>query len=226
MLLLIIILGDILMKKTLSALLLLTTFLSGTTMAGVIYSDSAAFNATLGTTIVDDYESSAYAFLQNDATMTNVLGETAYKATGHVNKNYVWLSQGNHLFCAGCNGSFLLNFASTSVSGANGVYGIGFDYRNSGNPLYNAFVTYGDGSTENFQLASVWNPNLKFWGITSDLEINSIHFGLANGGIAKQGSFSIDNLTIGNKASSVPEPSSILLLTLGLLGLSARRRKQ
>lgn len=215
------------MKRTFSTALSLAAFLfSSTTLAGVIYSDSAAFNATLGSIVVDNYENSGYAFVQNDAAMTNVLGETTYKATGHPNTNYVWLSSGNHMFCAGCNGSFRLDFSSTSVSDANGVYGVGFDYFNTTNPLYNAFVTYGDGSTENFQLASAWNPNLKFWGITSDLEINSIHFGLANGGPTKQGSFAIDNLTIGNKASSVPEPASILLLGLGLLGLSAARRKQ
>lgn len=201
--------------------------LSASSFASVIYSDSTSFNAALGTTVVDDYENDSYSFWQNNATMTNVLGETSYSTTGFLNHNLVWESTGgNHMFCAGCNGSFLLDFTSTSVSGANGVFGVGFDFFNAGNPSYFALVTYGDNSTEDFTLPNAFNPNLQFWGITSSLEISSIHFGLANGGTTQVGSFGMDNLTIGNPGTNVPEPTSVLLFGLGLLGLCAARRRK
>jgi hypothetical protein len=201
--------------------------LSASSFASVIYSDSTSFNAVLGTTVVDDYENNSYTFVQNNAAMTNVLGETSYTSTGFGNHNIVAIvGSTNHLYCAGCNGSFLLDFTSTSVSGANGVFGVGFDFFNAGNPSYFAMVTYGDNSTEDLALPNAFSSGLQFWGITSALEISSIHFGLINGGITQNGSFGIDNLTIGNPGTNVPEPTSVLLFGLGLLGLCAARKRK
>lgn len=217
------------MKKTLLGLAALSALIFSTSsFAIVIYSDSTSFTAALDTTVVDNYENGAYNFIQNDSTMSSVLGETNYQTTGFSDLNIVFGTGigSNHMYCAGCNGSFLLDFTSTSVSGTSGVYGVGFDYFNTTEPLYNALVTFGNGSTENIALASAWNPATLFWGITSDLEISSIHFGLANGDSTQEGSFAIDNLIIGNKPTDVPEPANILLLGLGLLGLVAARKKQ
>jgi hypothetical protein len=201
--------------------------LSASSFASVIYSDSTSFNAVLGTTVVDDYENNSYTFVQNNAAMTNVLGETSYNSTGFGNHNIVAIvGSTNHLYCAGCNGSFLLDFTSTSVSGANGVFGVGFDFFNAGNPSYFAMVTYGDNSTEDIALPNAFSSGLQFWGITSALEISSIHFGLINGGTTQNGSFGIDNLTIGNPGTNVPEPTSVLLFGLGLLGLCAARKRK
>jgi hypothetical protein len=212
-------------KSTLfKSAILISFFLTAPVFASVLYNDSSIFNATLGTSAVDDYENSGYAFIQNDAQMTSVLSETSYTTTGFNNLNIVGGISSFHYYCAGCNGSFLLDFTSTSVSGANGVFGVGFNYFNIGSPLFDALVTYGNGSTEDIALASgFFNGN--FLGITSDLEIKSIHFGLANGGTTQLGSFGLDNLTIGN-SRSVPEPSAFLLMGLGLIGLSASRRKK
>lgn len=201
--------------------------LSASTFASVLYTDWTSFNSALDSIVVDNYENGGYVFVQNDASMSNVLGETNYTTTGFSNNDIVWSNTpGNHMYCAGCNGSFLLDFTSTSVSGANGVYGVGFDYFNAGNPGYTALVTYGNGSTENFGFDTISNPNLKFWGITSDLEIASIHFGLVDGGTTQSGSFGLDNLTIGNNSTKVPEPAGMLLFGLGLLGLAAARKRQ
>jgi hypothetical protein len=213
------------MKKTLLGLAALSTLIFSTSsFAAVIYSDSTSFTTGLYTTVVDNYENAGYTFIQDNSSMSSVLGETDYQTTGFSDLNIVFGTGvgGNHMYCAGCNGSFLLDFTSTSVSGANGVYGVGFDYFNTTEPLYNAFVTYGDGSTENFALASAWGSALQFWGITSNLGISSIHLGLTDGIDTQEGSFAIDNLTIGK----LPEPAGLLLLGLGLLGLVAARKRQ
>lgn len=208
------------MKKStlLKFAILVSVFLTAPVFASVIYNDSTIFNAMLGTSVIDDYENSAYGFLQNDATMTSIISETRYTATGFSNLNIV-NGETNHLYCAGCNGSFLLDFTSTSVSGANGVFGVGFNYYNYGAPLLDAFVTYGNETTEDIVLGLA---NFSFWGITSELEIKSIHFGL-NGAATIEGSFAIDNLTIGD-VRPVSEPGTLLLMGLGLIGLSISRR--
>ena len=187
------------MKKItlLTAAVLISCLLTTPVFANVIYNSSGIFNATLDTSVVDDYENAAYSFIQNNAQMSSVLSETRYTTTGFGNLNIVSDIGSNHYYCAGCNGSFLLDFTSTSVSGTNGVFGVGFNYINFGSPLFDAFVTYGNGSTEDIALARGGFAN-SFLGITSDLEIKSIHFGLVDGGATQQGSFAIDNLTIGN----------------------------
>ncbi len=90
---------------------------------------------------------------------------------------------------------------------------------------YHAFVTFGDGSTADYQLEYALVDLTTFFGITSDLLISSIHLGLANGELTGLGGFAIDNLTIGAQASSVPDSSSTLSLLMGvaLVGFVAQR---
>ena len=197
--------------------------------AVVFMNNRAGFEASLSSLITDDYENPGYVFNQNDAVMSGVIGETAYTATGFSNVNLVPSFAGGHYYCAGCNGSFLLDFTSTSIGNASGVDGIGFNFFNraGGGGPYHAFVTFGDNSTTNFALPAIAfsDPFTAFWGITSALSIQTIHLGLANGGTTQGGSFGLDNLTIG--ATQVPEPTTLTLFGLGLAGLGfARRRKK
>lgn len=198
--------------------------------ATVLYNDRTIFEGTLGTSIVDDYENPAYAFNNTNAEMSAVLGETTYETTGFDNWNLVTNITGDdHAYCAGCNGSFLLDFNSTSVSETGGVYGVGFDVHSAESVRGStAFVTFGDGTTENYTLADASDMDY-FWGITSELLISTIHFGLVDGGVNTSGTqrMSLDDLTIGNEAGSnaVPAPASLLLLGIGLLGLAASRKK-
>lgn len=219
------------MIKKYTTLLAISSFMMASTANAIILDDRTTFESSLGSMIVDDYENTGYVFNQNDAAMSAVLGETQYTSTGFINHNLVpdGPTAGNNYYCAGCNGSFLLDFTSTSVGGPNGVYGVGVDFFNqNSDDLYNAFITYGDGSTENILLDQTYfiGGSWLFFGVTSDLLISSIHFGLENGGATVMGSFGIDNLTIGSGTASVPAPGALALFSLGLIGIGLSRKKQ
>jgi hypothetical protein len=216
----------ILLMRCLLALSLLSSPV-GAYAATTIYTNRALFESQLAELIVDDYENPGYMSRQTDAVMSAVLNETKYTATGFINSNLVFTSfnlPGNRKYCAGCNGSFRLQFTETSISRSNGVDAVGFEYSNStstSGALYRTFVTYGDGSTAEFPLSSAAPTDIltQFFGINSDRQITSIHLGRRLGGSSQTGSFSIDNLTVGR----IPEPTSLAVLCLGSLCLLRRR---
>ncbi|HLP91288.1 MAG TPA: PEP-CTERM sorting domain-containing protein [Nostocaceae cyanobacterium] len=184
--------------------------------AATLFGDRTTFENNLSSIIVDDYSNPGYLVggnpassivIHNDAYMSSVVGETKYTATGFSNTNII-LKYLNNAYCAGCNGSFLLDFTETSIGTAAGVFGAGFDITDA--TQYFAHVTFGDNTTQDYSLA-----NKTFWGLTSDKSIKSVHVGLQNGGTTQNGYISIDKLTIG--ATSVPEPTTML----GILGMAA-----
>ena len=114
--------------------------------APTFYNSRATFLSQLGASVTDDYSNPGYVFNQNNAVMSAVLGETDYFSTGFPNVNIV----SGATYCAGCNGSFRLDFTSTTVGGANGVFGAGVDILlNAG---YFASIIYGDNTTDNIDL--------------------------------------------------------------------------
>jgi hypothetical protein len=226
------------MKKSIFfAFLLLLGFSTYTVNAATIFLDETALRSTLGETFIDDYESDAYQHVQNNNDMDNVFNQTKYIPTGHPDINIVgetfW---SDHYYCAGCNGSFLLDFTGTSLSTELGIYGIGINFfnvdridDNAGDPpvsipKYSAYVTFGNNLSENFLLPSGPWPDTHFWGITSDQGIKSIHFGFLDGRVTQDGDFGILDLTIGNQKAALPEPSAIILLCMGVVGILIRRR--
>lgn len=210
--------------------------------AAIIFSDRTAFEATLGTFIVDDYSNPGYAAgdiqdlptldRHSDANMSAILGETSYTSTSFASL-IAGQSTGDPAYCTGCNGSFLLDFTSTSVGSALGVFGVGLDVLVERQGVFGtiAFVTFGDGTTGNFAIPGLPTSTTdEFWGITSPLFIASIHFGLLDGGATTDNSvqrMALDNLTIGSQgAVDIPEPSNLalFLIALGGLGFMMRRR--
>ena len=225
-----------------SALTLVSLASAGVANA-VIFNNRGAFEATLGTSITDDYSSPGYFAgdrsdfgtfdIHSDANMSAVFGETRYSATGSPDFNLVTgQGSGNPYYCAGCNMSYLLDFTMTSIGTANGVFGVGLDVLIVEEEVFGttAFVTYGDGTTENFTIPG--GPPFTsdaFWGITDPRLISSIAFGLPDGGTNFEDlvqRMAHDNLTIGMQAQVLPEPSAILLFGLGLAGLGFAMRRR
>lgn len=221
-----------------SLLLAFAVLTAPASAAPTTYGSRTDLLGALGLTVTDDYSNPGYSSsssftVLSDAQMSAVLGETDYTSTGFVDTNIVF----SQTYCAGCNGSFRLSFTTTTVGGTDGVYGVGFDYNNvptfgeSAPAPYVAFVTFGDNSTAEYTLSTsdFFSSPLTpfFFGITAPELIRSIHLGLAGGGATQIGGFALDNLVIGSVANAVPEPSTLMLLALGLLAmLGARRRSR
>jgi MYXO-CTERM domain-containing protein len=155
------------------------------------YNSLVNFQADVTLTVTDDYSNPGYVFIQNNAVMSAVIGETDYESTGFNNLNIV---SGGY-YCAGCNGSFELSFQTTSVGTAAGVNGVGvyLQVHNMAVPYY-AYITFADGTTANIALPAAGN----FWGVAAPERIERIHFGLSMGGTTQAGSFGIDNLIVGD----------------------------
>lgn len=190
-------------RAAFAASLLWTMMAAGPAEAATtVYTSRATFLAQLTTQDTDTF--SAAGYFQGDvidnptfdvhtsASMSAIRGETIFLSTGHNNINILETQTTDPAYCAGCNGSFRLTFTNTSQGGSNGVFGAGFDNRNTGT-TYVAFVTFGDSTTQEVTL-----NGKSFFGITSDKLIRSIHVGLTGGGTTTGGSIHIDNLTIGN----------------------------
>src|ERR1035437_7171072 len=213
------------MPKSLRLLLLLgllAVIALPVSASSTTYSNRATFLAALSSSFTDDYENPSYMFIQNDAQMTAVEGQTAYMSTGFSNLDIVFNDQGsNHSYCAGCNGSFNLNFNNTSF-GTNGVFGVGFDIVDV-NQGYFATVFFDVGPSEQYALPAPGS----FWGITNPGLINHICFGPANCGTTTSQSFALDNLTIGSSSgATTPEPSTLITLGSGLLACAGVLRRK
>jgi len=159
------------------------------------YADQMTFDADIPFTVTDDYSNGGYVFIQNDAIMSGVVGESDYMSTGFNNLNIITNMGADPRYCAGCNGSFELSFQTTSVGDATGVVGVGFDIdtHNLGTPYF-AFITFADGTTDNVALPGAGN----FWGVAAPERIESIHVGLSMGATTTSGSFALDNLVVGD----------------------------
>lgn len=232
------------MTRSFLSILALVAISAGASVAQaapLTFTSRAAFVATQAVTITDDYSNEGYDSgdrhdgggydVFSDGAMGAVLDETRYSTTAYDDLNTVTTIEGltDPFYCAGCNGSFLLDFTATSIGTGDGVRGVGFEFFNDGPPDYVAFVTFGDGTTANYALGHVPFETPAFFGITSEARIRSIAIGLADGGSTHSGYFGLDDLTIGDQPrgdAPVPEPTLLATVALGLCGLAVRGRRE
>jgi hypothetical protein len=190
-----------------------------------VFDSRAEFSAVAGALLTDDYEDAGYAEFQDDASMNAVKGLTRYQTTFFPDFDEVIDLAGQHVYSGGFTaGSFSLDFTADSLGGK-GVRAVGFDYFNGVSKPYLAFVSFADGSSENFALPSAGfalPPLTDFFGLTSSIAITRIHIGLENGGATGDNLFAMDNLGI---ASPVREPGSATLLGVGIAAFALSRTR-
>jgi len=211
-------------KKIFSPLVIaagIASFASTALATVTVYDDRAIFESSINNMIIDDFNSASYGFINSAATMKSLsAGSIGYQSTFHNAPNWNLIS-GNAL-CWGCNGSGEILLDDTTIGTSDGIYAVGMDILlNSQNLPYDAYVLFGDGSSQNIDLGF----GERFFGLTSNSLIKEIHFGLENDVTTGSGSFLVDNVTIGN-AAEVPEPAPMALLGLGLIGLGIARKRR
>lgn len=200
------------MKKTLLALGLVLAFSSTAQAAVVTYADHASFLAAVSNAKTDNFAGN-FQILSNAAMKASSNGSIGYASTGFNNLNIL---TGAGALCWGCNGSGVMDLTSTNVGTSNGVYGFSMDVQ--GNTGYNAYLTFGDNSTY-----ALLNPK-GYFGFTSNSLIKHVQIAQVFGQTSTSGSIWFDQVTVA-AANDVPEPGSLAILALGLLGLAGARRR-
>ena len=200
------------MNKALLSLSLALVFANTAHAAVVTYSDHASFLAAVSNPKVDDFDMPSQ-IISNAAMKAYSNGNIGYASTGWNDWNIL---TGNGGLCWGCNGSGVMDLTDTNVGSSNGVYGFSMALKQ--NYGYNAYFTFGDNST--YTLLSPTG----YFGMTSNSLIKHVEFAPALGQTSKSGSIWFEQVSVA-AANDVPEPGSLAILALGLLGLASARRK-
>ncbi len=117
------------------------------------------------------------------------------------------------------NGTQQLNVATGGMGGTTldfdfEIYAFGADWAHVSDSRTTSFVVGGE------QLYISFLTSGGFFGFVSDAALTAIFLSLAEGGAD---GFGMDNLVYAAATQSVPEPSTIVLLGLGVLGVSVSR---
>ncbi len=99
----------------------------------------------------------------------------------------------------------------------------GFQLADASDISANLTLSFSDGSSSNWDMINYSQPNgnLKYVTVTSDQDILGGTLTFSNS--TSNDGWGVDNITVGTV--NVPEPGSLLLMGLGMLGLGAARRR-
>lgn len=191
---------------------------AGTAQAAVVtYTDRAAWNAATLNESTIDFESIAPT---NGYTFYGAGGTTIHGVnfSGKSNILFVVDSGYDSLYQWGSGAVMLGNANDTITAKLSGANAVGLDLMSI--VSFGATMTIGLSTGDSFTVATAGQPDRTFFGVTSDANISSISITSSGGAFPM-----IDNFSFGN-TSTVPEPSSILLVGLAAAAVGATRRRK
>lgn len=200
------------MKKIALALLLATVTFQAS--AAAVFTDRAAWTGATTVAKTVDFEGATsslfyagYSYQSGGMTFTSSqTGDGIYVISPNFSSVYT-TGTGAALFSD--------QFPSTVTVSLGGAYGaFGIDLRGYYGGVDNYTITLSDNQVFNLNSAST----TAFFGVVLDHTINSVK-------IDSTYYTAFDNVSIGAATRAVPEPASVALLGLGMLGLMFARRK-
>lgn len=183
-----------------------------------VYTDLASFNAAIGTTkYTETFSTLSDSGLGQSQSFSNGVYSYATTTTAMALLSFT-LGSDRYLTTSGrpttmWSAPITITFTSNNVTAIGGsfFYTSAFGYVTDGTVT----LAFSDGTTKTFSGQS----NSTFWGYTSDVVLTSVTFTPD----ATHHFVSIDNLVVGSAA--VPEPATLGMLGLAMLGISNLRRK-
>ena len=190
---------------------------AGAQAGPVFYTDLASFSAASTTTLVEDfngpgltYDVALASFSSNGITYTGLGGvpfPNVYLASGSINT-----AGGSTILAGNGQEDFRLDFDA-------GVSAIGLDTYDNNLGGITVSIFDESGGILGSILQDHAEHQVGFLGMVSDVNIGSLRWTGTSGGIVNTG---LDNVRLGTIVS-VPEPTTLVLLVLGLAGMGLRR---
>ncbi|MEQ9411330.1 MAG: PEP-CTERM sorting domain-containing protein [Fuerstiella sp.] len=103
------------------------------------------------------------------------------------------------------------------------ITAFGFDAYDLADAGRVASLSFNNVSADSVSIADPLNGNTRFWGFVSDTPFTTISFTQVSG--AADG-FRLDNLVYSANTAAVPEPGSLILMSVGAISLIGYRRRQ
>jgi len=190
----------------------------------VFYTDFTTFDSATTVTLAEDFE----AFPNKDVALASIYSN-GISYTPIPPTTNVWVSSPGYTNY-GINGATTSSILTATgdenflITPDDALAAIGFDiYLNQYSPSY-VTINGASGILGSYDLSSASHSEVGFLGVTSSEAIISLEWFTTGGGIENTG---IDNIyTQKFVSTSVPEPASIALVGLGLIGLAATRRSR
>ena len=217
---------------------MLTLLLPVTASAGLIttFSDRAAFDAAVGTTVVEDFGPDANfpitsgilnSFTNEAGILPGDIAPGVTYSTEVGTGNFFNIDAGG-----GFQGGFLDSIVFPSgertltVNFDTAVAAFGFDTNSLMGSAFSLLINFSDGTSTEFSQAVGSGLGLQFFGYQSSLvDIDSLNIRGNNTTF----NFALDNFTFGGGSGSVspvPAPGALSLLGLCLAGMGVARRRQ